>query len=82
MLFNVGTPREVLKNRNHYKDCDARYMPIEVETPSWILIYKDVTVISLPSEDPIAIEITNDQIAHSFMQYFEAFWKLTKQFKL
>ncbi len=81
MLFNIGTPKEVLTNRNNYKDCDARYMPISVETPSWILIYKDVSVIILPDDEPIAIQITNDKIADSFKQYFEAFWKLTKPFK-
>jgi HTH-type transcriptional regulator, sugar sensing transcriptional regulator len=78
MLFNAKTPREVLKNRNHYKDCDARYMPIQVETPSWILIYKDVTVIILPGDEPMAIEIINNQIADSFKQYFDAFWKISK----
>jgi hypothetical protein len=81
MLFNIRTPKTTLENRNGYKDCDARYMPIPVETPSWILIYKDVSVIILPGDEPIAIEITNQQIADSFKQYFEAFWKLTKPFK-
>lgn len=78
MLFNAGTPQKILKNRNSYKDCDARYMPIPVETPSWILIYKDISVIILPGDEPMAIEITNKKITDSFMQYFNAFWKLTK----
>jgi len=52
-------------------------MPIPVETPSWILIYKEFTVIILPGEEPIAIEIINSKIADSFMEYFNAFWKLT-----
>ncbi len=81
MLFNPRTPKETLKNRNSYKDCDARYMPLSVETPSWILVYKDVSVITLPGDDPIAIEITNKDIAHSFQQYFEAFWKIAELFK-
>src|SRR3989344_3675605 len=80
MLFNPRTPTETLKNRNSYKDCDARYMPLSVETPSWILVYKDISVIILPGEEPMAIEITNKDIAHSFQQYFEAFWRLTKPF--
>jgi HTH-type transcriptional regulator, sugar sensing transcriptional regulator len=81
MLFNPKTPREVVKNRNSYKDCEARYMPIPVETPSWILIYKDVTVIILPGQEPIAVEIINNKIADSFMEYFNAFWKMSKPFK-
>ncbi len=78
MLFNIGTPRNILKNRNNYKDCDARYMPIPVETPSWILVYKDISVIILPGEEPLAIEITNHKITNSFQQYFDAFWKISK----
>ena len=79
MLFNIGTPKEILKQRNTYKDCDARYMPISIETPSWILIYKDVTVIILPGKEPMSIEINNTQIANSFMQYFNAFWNISKK---
>jgi sugar-specific transcriptional regulator TrmB len=81
LLFNQGTDREILKNRNSYKGSEARYMPIKVDTPAWILVYKDVTVICLQSEESIAIEIINKQIADSFKSYFEAFWKLSKPFK-
>ncbi len=81
ILFNKGAKREVLKNRNSYKGCDARYMPIPVETPAWILIYKDITVIVLQSDDGMAIEIKNQKIADSFKEYFNAFWKLSKKFK-
>lgn len=81
MLFSLGTPENVLKNRNKYKGCEARYMPIELETPAWILTYKDVAVIILQGDEPIAIEITNKQIAKSFKEYFDAFWKLSKPFK-
>jgi len=81
MLFNIDTPKKVLKNRNKHWGCESRYMPIPVKTPSWILIYKDVIVMILQSDEPLAIEINNKEIAHSFKQYFEAFWKLTKPFK-
>lgn len=81
LLFNIGTPKQVLKNRNSYKGCDARYMPLPMETPTWILGYKDVSAIILQSDEPMAIEIHNKEIAHSFKQYFEAFWKMSKPFK-
>ena len=80
MLFNPETSRETLKQRNSYNDCDARYMPIPVETPSWILIYDSITVIILPGNEPMAIEINNEKITDSFKQYFNAFWKLSKKF--
>jgi HTH-type transcriptional regulator, sugar sensing transcriptional regulator len=81
MLFNTNTSKKVLENRNSYKGCDARYMPVPVETPSWILVYKDTAVIILQSDEPLAIEIQNSQIAKSFKEYFDAFWKLSKPFK-
>ena len=80
-LFNKDTPKQVLKDRNAFWGCDARYMPIDVDTPAWILIYKDVSVIILQSDNPLAIEITNQQIADSFMGYFNAFWRLSKPFQ-
>ena len=79
MLFNPATPTETIKQRNSYKDCEARHMPISVETPSWILIYDSVTVIILPGNEPTAIEIDNKEITDSFKQYFDAFWKLSKK---
>lgn len=78
MLFNTGTPEATLQERNAYKGCDARLMPIPIETPSWILVYKDVCVIILPGDEPLAVEIINIKIASSFKQYFDAFWALTK----
>jgi HTH-type transcriptional regulator, sugar sensing transcriptional regulator len=81
LLFNLNTPKEVLKNRNSFWGSEARYMPIPIETPSWILIYKDTAVIILQGDEPMAIEITNPKIAHSFKEYFDAFWKISKPFK-
>ena len=81
MLFNIDTPKKILKNRNSYWGSEARYMPLPVETPSWILVYKDVSAIILQGDEPLAIEITNQKIANSFREYFEAFWKLSKPFK-
>ncbi|UCC91895.1 MAG: hypothetical protein JSV39_01330 [Candidatus Aenigmatarchaeota archaeon] len=74
LLFNRDTGPEVLKNRNSYKGCDARYMPPGIKTPAWFLGYKDVTVIGIAKENPIVIEITSQEVADSFLSYFEAFW--------
>lgn len=80
LLFNQGTDSKILKNRNSFKGCDARYMPIPIQTPSWIMGYKDVTVIGLQSEKGMAIEIINKEVADSFRAYFDSFWKLSKSF--
>jgi hypothetical protein len=56
-------------------------MPIDIETPSWVLIYKDTVVIAIPQGiKPIAIEIVNQEVADSFEQYFSWFWKKSKPF--
>ena len=83
MLYNSEVDDSVLRNRNSFKLCDARRMPINVDTPAWILGYKNVTVIGLPfTEKPLAFEIINKEVADSFRNYFEWFWKKSKPFKV
>jgi len=79
LLFNRDTPKETLKNRNSYKLCDSRYMPEGIKTPSYMLIYKDTSVIVVPGENPLCIEIISQEIADSFMSYFEEYWRKTKK---
>jgi len=80
LLFNKGTSKDILKNRNSYKLCDARYMPTDIKTPAYFLIYKDTIMIAVPSENPIAIEIISQEIADAFEAYFQEFWKRSKKF--
>jgi sugar-specific transcriptional regulator TrmB len=80
MLFNRSTPRAVLKNRKKYKFCDVRYMPTDIKTPAYFLIYKDTTMIAIPSENPLVIEIISQEVSDSFMAYFNEFWKRSKPF--
>lgn len=83
LLYNPAVSDEVLKNRNTFKGCDARRMPLDVETPSWILLYKDVVVIAIPqSVHPIAIEIENEEVSKSFKHYFAWLWNKSKPFKI
>ncbi len=81
LLFNQNTPKEILKNRNEFKGCDARYMPTGIKTPAYFLIYKDTVMISISSESPIAIEVISTEIAASFKAYFNEFWKKAKKFE-
>lgn len=81
LLFNKETSREILRNRNSYKGCNARYMPIGIKTPAFFLIYKDTVMIAVPSDNPVVIEIISQDIADSFKAYFQEFWKMSKKFK-
>lgn len=81
MLFNKGTDPEILINRNSYKGCDTRYMPSDMKTPAWFMVYKDTSVIFLQTEKPVAVEIINQEIADSFKAYYDDLWKRSKPFK-
>jgi len=81
LLMHYDTSDDVLMNRNGYQGCEARRMPFRIDTPAWFMGYLDVAVISYPSENPIAIEIRNPQIAQSIRAYFEALWAQSRPFK-
>ncbi len=82
LLYDVDVSDDTLINRNGYKFCDARRMPIDIETPAWILIYKDTVVIAIPQGvQPLAIEIVNQEVADSFRKYFNWFWDNSKVFR-
>lgn len=81
ILFNRDTDRKILENRSKYKGADSRYMPADLKTPACFMMYKDTTVIVLQSPKAMAVEIINQQITDSFMEYFEAFWKNSEPFK-
>ncbi len=80
-LFNKDTPKEIIKNRNSFKEVDARYMETNIKTPAMFLIYKDTVVITLQDKNPVAVEIINQDIADSFKSYFDEFWKQSKPLK-
>ena len=81
LLFNKDTDPETLRNRNSYKGADARYMPSSVKTPAWIMVYKNVSIIFLQSKAPLAVEIINQDIADTFMAYFNDYWSRSKPFR-
>jgi sugar-specific transcriptional regulator TrmB len=80
MLFNKDTLPEILKNRNSFKGAEARYMPGDVQTPAWIMIYKNVAVIFLQSKEPVAVEIIDQEVSDTFMAYFNDYWGRSKKF--
>lgn len=81
LLFNQGTDKEILKNRNKFWGCEARYMPSLMKTPAWFMVYKNVTGIFLQSKKPVVVEIVNQEIADSFKAYFDDLWNKSKAFK-
>jgi HTH-type transcriptional regulator, sugar sensing transcriptional regulator len=80
-LFNRDADPKILKNRNKFKGCEARYMPFELKTPATFGIYADTVVIVLQAPSVIAVEIVNQDIADSFKAYFDEFWGRSEKFK-
>lgn len=90
ILFNQGTDKGTLKNRNNFSGCEARYMPMDIKTSAWFVVYKNVTNISLQTrkfeedgsiiEKPMSIVITNKEIAETFESYFQDLWEKSKPF--
>ena len=79
LLYHPDVTDKNLKNRNRYKLCQAKRMPFNIESPSWVMVYKDVTLIAIPQGDmPFAFEITNQKVADSFKNYFKVMWKQSK----
>lgn len=79
LLFNKDTDQKFLDERNKHSGCDARFMPTDVKTPSYMAIFKDTVMMAIPKKEPLVIEINNKEVAESFQAYFEAFWKLSKK---
>ena len=44
------------------------------------MAYKNVSLIMLQSEKPIAVEIINQDISDSFKAYFNDLWNKSKKF--
>jgi predicted transcriptional regulator len=94
ILFNRGTDPKILKNRNSYWGCEARYMSSDLKTPAWFVVYKNVTIIFLQTRKfginenerspkttkPISVVIINQEIAETFEAHFQEFWKKSKKF--
>ncbi len=92
ILFNQGTDKKILRNRNSYAGCEARYMPMDIKTLAWFVVYKDVVNISLQTQKtkdsdknqiqkPISVVIKNQQIAETFDAYFQDLWAKSKPFR-
>jgi sugar-specific transcriptional regulator TrmB len=81
MLFNHDAPKKLLMNRNSYKTCEARYMPTDVMAPSYFTVFADTTMITIPGDETVTVEIVSKEITKSYLEYFRELWKRAKAFK-
>ncbi len=81
MLFDKGTATETMQNRNSYDLSDTRYIPSDLKTKSWFLVYADTVTIFLQEDKELAVEIVSGKIADTFKAIFEDYWKKSKPFE-
>ncbi len=69
LLFNENN-RQFGSLKKKYQPVQVRYMPSKIITPSWVSMYKDMVLIGVAEEDPMAFFIKNKAVAESYRQYF------------
>lgn len=75
IIYNE-TAKDFAKERSK-----SKYTKIKIsklDTPTEIAIYNKTVQIIIFSRKPILIEISNEEISKSFLQYFNEFWKLAQ----
>ncbi len=64
------------KDKSHEKDAKIKYLPYV--SPVVIVTIKDLTLIEIITQNQITITIESEEVAKSFIQQFEALWKIAK----
>ena len=76
IIYNESAHEFALERK---KDSLTEVRVINLDTPTEIAVYKETVQIVIFSRKPILIEITNNEIAQSFLEYFKAMWELAKE---
>ncbi len=77
LLFNENN-RRFGNLKNEYHPVQVRFMPKGTVTPSWMSTYKDMVLIGVAEDAPLAIFVKNDAVAESYRQYFYFMWEQAK----
>ena len=77
---NTKQAKERIKNiPQSMKFMDYKFMPIELESPTAIMIYKNKVALELWTKEPFAVVIESEQMAENQKRYFEELWKIAKK---
>ncbi len=77
LLFNENN-RQFGNLKKKYSPVQVRYMPAKFITPSWVSMYKDMVLIGVAEEEPMAFFIKNKAVAESYRQYFYFMWEQSR----
>jgi sugar-specific transcriptional regulator TrmB len=77
---NTRQTKEKLKNLpKTLKYMFFKLMPIELESPTAIVIYSDKVVLQSWTKEPFAVVIESEQMAANQVRYFKELWKIAKK---
>lgn len=74
VLYNFDA-KEAAKKRKCLPLTDIRYLPKEIITPSWAIIYKAIVATIHLIRKPLCLVIYDETTATSYKSYFELLWK-------
>ena len=81
---HLGIPAKLLFNENNrqfgkvklrFKPVQVRFMPKGTITPSWVSTFKDMVLIGVSEDSPMAMVVKNPAVAESYRQYFNWMWE-------
>jgi len=77
-----GLKVKLLKSIKYYKrekhtKLEIRYS--EFELPQGITVFRDSTIILLPTSEPVAIKIENEKFTRKMKEFFLSLWKKAKR---
>ena len=76
---NTKSAREKVKKKpESLKYTKYKFMPIELESPTAILIYNNKVVLQSWTKEPFAVMIENEEMAKNQRRYFDELWKIAK----
>ena len=76
IFYDQSTNESILKNRNAFDLCEAKYLPTGYENPIWFVVGGDTTGIIIPGEEPpLIIAITSPSTSERMRKYFLSLWE-------
>lgn len=79
ILYDHTAPKEFVDWRSALSLTEARYLPFDVESPTWFEIYGQTVAIGIPGPDPLMIVFNSHESAKGLGKYFDYFWNISKR---
>ncbi|MFA6537068.1 MAG: helix-turn-helix domain-containing protein [Patescibacteria group bacterium] len=80
ILYDRTAPIENLEWRKNLPYTEVRYLPDQIESPTWFEVYGETSGIGIPGKNPILIVIKGAETAESLKKYFNYLWERGKYF--